>query len=169
MKDTSQPRLVNTRSVKRMRVKSDGSMVTFEETRVLYDNNTVGVYKDTTEAHFMKLRKSKLVSGYSSGTAEGDSSFASRTVLPARVTPSRSSARVASQPVLPTVEAPAPAKVVLNMGTIVQVQSEGVSVSKKIKTVLDMDGGREQIKEILKQPGVIAGLPLRKAMRMRSA
>jgi len=166
----STPRPVYTRSVKRVRVKSNGDLVTYEETRVLYDNKTVGVYEDLTDAHFKKLRPSKLVRGYPPEQSGNTLSFPTRTVLPPRGAPSRYSARVAAQPTLPEVEAPPPAKVVLNLGTVIQVQSpEGVLVTKAIRTVLEMEGGREQIKEILKKPDVIAGVQLRRAMRIRRA
>ena len=176
--DIAQPRSTRTRSLKRMRVKSDGSLEEYVVTQVLYDNGTVGLYKDTTDAHFRKLRPSRLVSGSSSVQSSdsssvaggGSSSLVARTVLPPRGAPSRFSARVASQPVPPVTEAPLTAKIVLNMGTVVQVQSlKGVLVNKAIRTVLEMDGGREQIKEILKQPGMIASGPLCRAMRIRRA
>jgi len=177
--NTAPVRHISTRLVKCARVTRKGTLVWYTEERVLFDNGTLCLKEHVSEAHFKKLRSSLVLGGAATESRlvspenppkDSGSSFPTRTVLPPRGAPSRYSARVAAQPTLPEVEAPPPAKVVSNLGTVIQVQSpEGVLVTKAIRTVLEMEGGREQIKEVLKKPDVIAGAQLRRAMRIRRA
>ena len=168
-------RSVKTKLVKRFRVTRKGAVVSIKEERVLFENRTVGVKEQVADAHFKTFKSGLKLGGVAKRSRlvwpdDRAASFPTKTVLPSQGTPTRFSVRVATQPVSPAAEAPSPAKIVLNMGTVIQVQSsEGALVNKTIRTVLEMEGGREQIKEILKQQSVIAGGPLRRAMRIRRA